>query len=270
MWRENYNMTQLISYYGGKERIASKIISIIPKHSTYAEPFSGGASVFWKKPISKLQQYCEILNDHDKRLINFYRVFQNKKTYDELYHRLCFTPCSESEYEKSKDILNDYNNDTYSDIDRAWAYFVSINQSFSNILSAGWARSFFPINNTKTWNNKIMKLNYFFNRLKNVSFSCESALDCIKRYDRKETFFYCDPPYPGANQGHYKGYTLDDFKNLIELLSQIKGSCIVSSYEVPIKIPEDFEKFVIKASMLANTKSTSNKDRMEVLYRRVP
>lgn len=42
-----------MSYYGGKQRLASKIIELIPKHVTYVEPFAGGAAIFFNKPLVK-------------------------------------------------------------------------------------------------------------------------------------------------------------------------------------------------------------------------
>jgi thymidylate synthase len=58
--------------------------------------------------------------------------------------------------------------------------------------------------------------------------------------DTPETFFYIDPPYVGANQGHYGGYTQEYFDELLEMLSKIKGKFILSSY--PNKILTDFIK----------------------------
>lgn len=53
-----------ISYYGGKQQLASKIVSLFPEHKIYCEPFTGGAAVFFAKP----QSQAEIINDiNDER-----------------------------------------------------------------------------------------------------------------------------------------------------------------------------------------------------------
>ncbi len=52
---------------------------------------------------------------------------------------------------------------------------------------------------------------------------------------------YADgPPYHNANQGHYKGYTEQDFVNLLEKLKNIKGKFLLSSY--PSVVLETYTK----------------------------
>src|SRR5437667_12385468 len=61
-----------LSYIGGKRRIAKQLVSLIPDHVTYVEPFAGGAQVFFHKPRSKV----EVLNDLDDEIVNFLRICQ--------------------------------------------------------------------------------------------------------------------------------------------------------------------------------------------------
>ncbi len=61
-----------LSYIGGKRRIAKSLVSLIPAHTTYVEPFAGGAQVFFHKPRSKV----EVLNDLDDEIVNFLRACQ--------------------------------------------------------------------------------------------------------------------------------------------------------------------------------------------------
>src|SRR3954463_7361447 len=60
------------SYIGGKNRLATEIISLIPKHKTYVEPFAGGAQVFFHKEPSEV----EILNDLNNDIVNLFRICQ--------------------------------------------------------------------------------------------------------------------------------------------------------------------------------------------------
>src|SRR5579885_2325246 len=61
-----------IPYIGGKNRLATKIVPMLPLHKTYVEPFAGGAQIFFHKPPSEV----EVLNDIDGEVVNFYRVCQ--------------------------------------------------------------------------------------------------------------------------------------------------------------------------------------------------
>src|ERR1051326_6446737 len=61
-----------LAYIGGKKRLAKYIISIFPKHTTYVEPFAGGAQVLFHKEPSK----AEVLNDLNHEVTNFFRVCQ--------------------------------------------------------------------------------------------------------------------------------------------------------------------------------------------------
>lgn len=45
----------MISYYGGKQRLASKIIQYIPPHTVYVEPFCGGCAVMFKKGLPEIK-----------------------------------------------------------------------------------------------------------------------------------------------------------------------------------------------------------------------
>ena len=52
---------QIFGSPGGKTRVSEKIVSYIPEHKIYAEPFAGGAAVYFKKdPCEK-----EVLNDNE-------------------------------------------------------------------------------------------------------------------------------------------------------------------------------------------------------------
>lgn len=61
-----------IPYLGGKSRLAERLIALFPPHTTYVEPFAGGAQVFFHKEPSKV----EVLNDLDGELVNFLRICQ--------------------------------------------------------------------------------------------------------------------------------------------------------------------------------------------------
>ena len=63
-----------ISYYGGKQNMLKHILTLVPEHKIYIEPFFGGGSLFWAKEPAK----CEVINDVNMNLVNFYQVLKNK------------------------------------------------------------------------------------------------------------------------------------------------------------------------------------------------
>ena len=127
----------------------------------------------------------------------------------------------------------------------------------------------FGNNSAAAWCGKVGALGKYFKRLEKVFISCDDALKVIKQWDSPQTFFYCDPPYLGADQGHYSGYSVGDFQNLIDTLNSCEGSFLVSCYNCDVSIPEDWEKFEFSA--YSSAKKNSNKQtgaRTEVVYSR--
>ena len=61
-----------LSYYGGKQQLARRILELIPEHRIYCEPFLGGGAIFFAKEPSPV----EVINDTNGELINFYEVLQ--------------------------------------------------------------------------------------------------------------------------------------------------------------------------------------------------
>ena len=257
-------MKPAISYYGGKQRMAHHIVPLIPKHTVYVEPFAGGLAILFSKPLPQVTNsdfYREVINDKDDRLINFYRQLRNNG--DALVRLLELTPYSESEYRLSKQL------DITDDLERARRYFVNINQSFVNKLSAGWGRVKYGENLAKTWRSCIENLPLVLDRIKDVHITCADALKVIKDWDSPQTFFYCDPPYPNTEQGHYSGYTLDDYRSLITTLDDCEGSFIVSNYHQNIAIPDDWEQFKFEVTMSAPRRIEARGKRVELVYRRL-
>lgn len=237
------------------------IVPLIPRHTVYAEPFAGGAAVMFAKPwpaVTNTHHYREVINDIDDNLVNFYRQLRDNG--EKLCRLLSLTTHSENEYRLAKDF------GCCDALERARRYFVNIQQSFSSKLNGGWSRSKYGRNFAATWMVKVDNLHEYIDRMRSVYISNTCALKFIEQWDSSQTFFYCDPPYPGAEQGHYSGYALDDYKRLIEKLSGIKGSFILSNYDQPVDVPDNWEKFEFGATCTADKKRTK---RTEVVYRHI-
>ena len=227
-------MKPLISYYGGKQRIAAKILQHFPPHSVYVEPFAGGAALLFAKPVlpvTNTDHYRELLNDTSDLLINMYRVAIERR--DEFTLKIQGTLFSQSDHRRAKAICK--NPEEHNELDRAWAYYVSINFSFSYVLGEPWVMGVRSDNKSSRHHQKKLRLQNTLERLSCVAVSCEDAIRCIKRNDSPQTLFYCDPPYPNASQGHYGGYTLEHWGELCDALDNAKGSYVLSNYAQPIE-----------------------------------
>lgn len=241
----------LISYYGGKQKIASKVAKQLHgiKHTIYATPFCGGLGVLYAKKQARNSEYREAINDLNEMIVNLYRVARDSP--DELRQMIELTPYSLAEYRRANEIYKG-GLENASSIDAAWAVYVSAHMSFANKIGAGWGIGRKGPNQAKTWNNKRKCLTETLKRLENIHIDCIDALAFIDRWDSEATLFYCDPPYPGTCQGHYDGYTYDDYQALCDKLDSIKGSYVLSNY------PQDIEPQSTQRKMLIKTKNSAS------------
>jgi DNA adenine methylase len=212
-----------ISYYGGKQTMAKLIVSLIPKHRLYCEPFAGGLAVFWSKPKSEM----EVINDTNGAVIKFYKVL--KSDFGILRHLILETPVSRKVHRQTEFVLK--YSEHFDSIKVAHAFWVQTNLSFGAMIGAGYGYA--RTKNTQVSKIRNKKLNFtkhLTTRLENVDIECNDAIKVIKSRDCEDAFFYVDPPYFNSDCGHYEGYTKADFIKLLECLSQIKGKFLLSSY----------------------------------------
>ena len=214
-----------ITYYGGKQLLASTIIGMMPAHKIYCEPFFGGGAVFFAKGPS----FLEVINDRNELLITFYKQCRNN--FDALQQKIQDTLHSESEYNRAKHI---YNNPGHrAKVDVAWAVWMTTNMSVMGTPRGGWKRdngtggSHVGISMDNHRNNFTRQI---YERLRYVQISCHDAIEVIKERDTPDTFFYLDPPYINCDQKHYRGYTKHDFEQLLSVLTTIQGRFILSNF----------------------------------------
>ena len=216
-----------ITYYGGKQRLLKYILPLIPKHTLYAEPFTGGGAVFFAKEPAEI----EVLNDTNRQLVTFYEVVKND--FRRLQKRVQATLHSRTDHKKARLIYD--NPEFFSKLDTAWSIWVLASASFSSMLTGAFGYDKIRQTTTKKFSNKRNTFTQeIAKRLENVQIECRDACEIIRGRDTKESFFYCDPPYFNAEMGHYKGYTEADFERLLTTLANIKGKFLLSSYPSPL------------------------------------
>jgi DNA adenine methylase len=224
-----------ITYYGGKQLMLNDILPLIEvKHNVYTEVFFGGGSVFFAKRPS----LTETINDNNGMVVNFYECI--KLHYHQLKPLIEASLVCREQWRRATDI---YKNPASADkIQRAWAFWFAANFSFASKPTGGLKYSnyqYFSV--PKLMSRKKKDFNdMLLQRIENTVIENKQAVDILKSRNTKDALHYIDPPYPGTDQGHYAGYSMDEFIQLLDMCSKLKGKFVLSSYRYPAL--EEFAK----------------------------
>ena len=202
-----------INRMGGKSRLRKEIINMIPGHICYVEPFFGAGWVFFGKDTSEV----EVINDKDQELINLFRVI--KEHPGELERILQYEFVARDKFDFYKNVEIEY----LTDIQRAVRYLYIISNSFaSRGVSFGYGA-------LKKPSQKIFEDDFTIlrDRLKNTYVENKDAMDIIERYDRENTFFFCDPPYYETS-GYKEKFTKENHIILRNKLKNISGKFLLT------------------------------------------
>jgi len=212
-----------LQYTGSKWRLAPWIISYLPKHRCYVEPYCGAAAVFFRKPPS----YLEVLNDLNGEVVNFFDVLRDHT--DELLRAIDLTPWARAELERALTPSDD-------PIERARRLYIRSYQSYTAgeaEKSRGWATAVNESRRLRRW-PILTHLYECAKRLKLAQIDSDTALNIIERFDDAETLLYCDPPYVTETRtaiDYPLEMTDNDHIALSEALHSIKGMALISGYD---------------------------------------
>ncbi len=210
-----------ITYYGGKINLVATILPLIPDHKIYTESFFGGGAIFFAKPPSE----TEVINDTNNMVVNFYEVARSD--FQALKEKIEASLFSRATYTAALTIYRMPH--LFNKLQQAWAFYIGTNMGFSCQIGS-WGYDKYGAR-VKAFRNKKLAFNEaIYKRLENTQVENNDALKVIQSRDTKDTFHYIDPPYFNSDMGHYGGYTKADFKNLLEVLSKVKGNFLLSSY----------------------------------------
>lgn len=211
-----------LSYIGGKNRLATKIISLLPEHIAYIEPFAGGAQVLFHKPPSNV----EVLNDLDFDIVNFFRVCQWH--YEEFVRYLRFCLASR----KLHELHLATNPAVLTDIQRAGRFFYLQKNSFGGLILK--QKFHYGVTQASNYNPERIPeiIEQTHRRLARVQIESLPYEQVIEKYDRPTTVFYLDPPY--WERKLYKfNFTEQDFQALQSRLEGIRENSFSRSTTVP-------------------------------------
>lgn len=225
-----------LAFFGGKQLLAGEICAALyqspnwGERSIYVEPYFGGGAVFFAKE----PQRVEVINDLNGRLVTFYRVAKDPKSYPRLKEMICGTPYARSELERARRVLR--GEEAAGEVETAWAVWAAQGMA----INAKWLGSFGyrrapGASRGKGFHNRKARLEGLCGRLQNATIESGDALRVISRYDSEAALFYLDPPYAGARQEYgAPRFGDDELKGLLVALRGIKGRFVLSSFPHPL------------------------------------
>jgi DNA adenine methylase len=207
---------------GGKRNLKKTLLAAIPQHKAYVEVFAGSAKLLFAKSPSP----WEILNDINDDLVNFFRVAKHRPS--ELAERLEHDLIAAGRFTELKQEKT-----RGGEIERAlqfayltWYSFGSKGEHFASLQIKHLAKAKTPVKRSLIRVRTLLA--DVAERLRSVLVENRDFAECIRRYDSRDTFFYCDPPYTDFQEnGRYKPMG-ERNRELFRLLSCIKGKFLLS------------------------------------------
>ena len=261
----------IVPYYGGKRKLAPKIVEMFGPHKTYWEPFCGSMAVLMLKKPCEL----ETVNDLHGDLINLARVIQDKEKGFELYDRLSRTLYTEKFFEEAKERWTSANGDPDLSLEWAYDYFVvswmglngvSGTQRCNYQFALRWCRG--GGQGARRWQSVMDSFPAWHKRLANVVILQRDAfgiLDNIK--DEEDVVIYCDPPYFDKSNKYIHDFAPEQHERLAQSLGRFNKARIFVSYYDDPKLEGLYEGFT-KVCFPASTQSLSNATKGEKKERR--
>jgi DNA adenine methylase len=222
---------RILHYPGSKWSMVDWIISHMPEHGTYLEPFFGSGAVLFNKPRSPI----ETVNDVDGEIVNLFRVIRDQPK--ELAEKVRMTPYARDEYYLSYEPADDHLERARRFLMRCWMAHAS-NQN----TRTGW-RSTISLDRapgtlcTTQWLQVPQKILAVTDRLQGVQIENQPALQLIQRYRRPDVLIYADPPYildTRSGRMYRHEMTEDDHRELLEVLDTHPGPVLLSGYAHPL------------------------------------
>jgi DNA adenine methylase len=242
-----------LKVHGGKgahgDKLARWIVSLMPPHRRYVEPFAGGLAVLrargpadrrlWLADNGDDRGVAEVVNDLDGTLANFWRVLGDPALFAEFCRRVEAVPFGRPFWEAARD--HAHGQDPVAD---AVALFVLVRQSRQGERKCFATPS--PARNrggmderSSAWIHAVEGLAKVHARLFRVVVENMDALDLIRREDGPGTLFYCDPPYLHGTRTARRAYgpfemTDAQHRELLDVLRRVKGKVMLSGYPNPL------------------------------------
>jgi DNA adenine methylase len=219
-----------IPYFGGKQALAPWIVSLLPDHGHYVEPYGGSLAVL----LAKIPARMETVNDIDGELMTFWRVLRTRPI--DLARVCALTPHSRAELLAAREASTD-------ELETARRVWVRLTQSPGRTLRKnGWRRRVDPGGAAipRYLERYVERMPSAAERLKTVSLECAPALDLIATYGRNpRVLLYVDPPYLGDTRAPGSRYRREmrgagEHRELAAALADCRAAVVLSGYHSPL------------------------------------
>jgi DNA adenine methylase len=264
------------AWYGGKSRLAPKIVDLLPPHRTYVEAFGGAAAVLCTKRPAVLEVY----NDVDAGLVTFFRVLREQPA--ELERALRLTPYARGEFAECVRTWESIEDD----LERARRWYVRCRQAFAgSAATVGWGYEISGAQRggtrSSSFATSVEQLERFAERFRRVQVEQLDWREVLARYDGPTACFYLDPPYHPETRGerglrrnaaYVHELSHEDHEDLVAAAIALEGSVLVSGYDHPTYAPlleAGFERFTFAHNATASRVLDGRGPRLEVVWRRL-
>jgi len=201
----------LFKYFGGKSRVAKRIVSYIPENKTWVEPFAGGASVTLAKPPSER----EVLADERSDVTRFFQKVKAGEPIEDLKPDI-----SKREF----DIIKNKPENR-----RSPAEFLALQQKSFGGHGQSFARGSAIIR------KQLERYDDYWQRLRKTIILNADFRKTMRKYDSPSTVFYLDPPYPNPRDKFvdYGGHGIPSVQDIRTTIDMAKGKVMLSYPNTP-------------------------------------
>lgn len=209
------------NWYGGKQRIVHKILSLIPYNCTeWYEACMGSAVI----TLNKWRHNREVINDRDPELYNLFSLMAHKEKGQILLERLLKLEYSQVLFEQAKEYKkNEFNG--LDPLDKAEQSFILITQSFNSTRKNFRKKGY----NQQDYTHSLkVNLPEVFKRLQGMTVTNKDVKEIMNEAkNNRNAFVLLDPPYRFKLRGKGATSTYDyemNDKQHIKMLETIKDA----------------------------------------------
>ncbi len=256
-------------YYGAKQRLASRIVEMLPPHNAWVEGFCGSAAI----SLAKQPAPIEVINDLDGEIVNLFRLLRTKPA--TLIEAVALTPYARQEFAQGR-----RRSRRLPPLERARRFLAGVMMTVNGAVNGGRSGFSFSTAYTRSgmearvsrWYNLPERLSHVAERLRKFRVEHRDARRLLEVFlNRPATLVYLDPPY-FVKRAHRYVIDANDHafhEELLKLCCKAKCMILLSGYDTPLYNRMLTRKGGWKRVVIeTHTRDTKGKDysRSEVLW----